>query len=238
MQQAERLRQAFEDRFWSEELGTYVLALDGSKAPCRVRTSNAGHCLFSGIASEERARIVAETLLSHDSFSGWGVRTVAAVERRYNPMSYHNGSIWPHDNALIALGLARYGLNERALEILAGLFDTSLFMDLHRMPELFCGFKRRAGEGPTLYPVACAPQSWAAAAPFMLLQAVLGMSVDAPGRRILFRRPVLPESLERLRIRRLRVGEATLDLVLERHAHNVGVNVVRRSGDVEIVTLS
>jgi glycogen debranching enzyme len=236
--QAEQIRQAFEDRFWSEDLRTYVLALDGAKAPCRVRTSNAGHCLFSGIASKERARAVAETLLAHDSFSGWGVRTVAAVERRYNPMSYHNGSIWPHDNALIAMGLARYGLNERALEILTGLFDASLFMDLHRMPELFCGFKRRVGEGPTLYPVACAPQSWAAAAPFMLLQAGLGMTVDAPRRQLTFRRPMLPESLERIRINRLRVGDSSVDLILERHVHNVGVNVLRRSGDLEIITLS
>src|SRR5262249_31125702 len=154
----------FEKTFWCEDLGTYALALDGAKQLCRVRTSNAGHCLFTGIAAPERAVRVARTLLGPESFSGWGVRTLATTEARYNPMSYHNGSIWPHDNALIALGLSRYGLEEEVLQIMNGLFDASLFLDLHRLPELFCGFVRRPGEGPTLYPVACAPQSWAAAA--------------------------------------------------------------------------
>src|SRR5205823_2033432 len=157
-----------------EDLGTYVLAQDGGKSPCRVRTSNAGHCLLTGIAAPERALRVARTLLSHDSFSGWGIRTVAAREARYNPMSYHNGSIWPHDNAPIAAGLARYGLKDEALRVMNAMFDASLFFDMHRLPELFCGFERRAGEGPTLYPVACAPQAWAAAAIFLLLQACLG----------------------------------------------------------------
>ena len=157
--QAAALRERFESAFWCDDLGTYALALDGDKKPCRVRTSNAGHCLFTGIADRERARRVANVLLSQESFSGWGVRTVAAGEARYNPMSYHNGSIWPHDNALIAQGLAHYGLKEGVLRILTGLFEASTFLDLHRLPELFCGFERRPGEGPTLYPVACSPQS-------------------------------------------------------------------------------
>ena len=238
LKQAETLRQQFEERFWSEELSTYALALDGRKRPCLVQTSNAGHCLYSGIASEERARRVAETLMGPDSFSGWGIRTLAASERRYNPMAYHNGSVWPHDNALIALGLARYGLNARVPEILEGLFDASLSMDLQRMPELFCGFKRRPGEGPILYPVACAPQSWAAGSIFMLLEACLGMNIDASRRQIVFHRPSLPESLGTVGIMGLTVGGASVDLVLERHAHNVGINVLRREGDLEIMTLS
>src|SRR5262245_28874592 len=161
--EAETLRERFEEAFWCDDLSTYALALDGKKRPCRVRTSNAGHCLFTGIASPERARRVADTLMREDSFSGWGIRTVACGEARYNPMSYHNGSVWPHDNALIGFGLARYRLSEGVLRVLTGMFDASLFVDLHRMPELFCGFPQRPGEGPTLYPVACAPQSWAAA---------------------------------------------------------------------------
>jgi glycogen debranching enzyme len=203
-----------------------------------VRTSNAGHCLLAGIAPEAHALRVAETLLGIDSFSGWGIRTVAATERRYNPMSYHNGSVWPHDNALVALGLARYGLNHRAVEVLGALFDACLYMDMHRMPELFCGFHRRPAEGPTLYPVACAPQSWAAASVFMLLQACLGMTVDAPAGRIVFRRPALPRFLEFVQVRNLRVGPSTVDLLLERHAHNVGVNVLKRDGPVQIETVS
>jgi glycogen debranching enzyme len=235
---AAALRTAFDAAFWDEELGTYVLALDGRKEPCRVRTSNAGHCLLAGIAPEAHALRVAETLLGIDSFSGWGIRTVAATERRYNPMSYHNGSVWPHDNALVALGLARYGLNHRAVEVLGALFDACLYMDMHRMPELFCGFHRRPAEGPTLYPVACAPQSWAAASVFMLLQACLGMTVDAPAGRIVFRRPALPRFLEFVQVRNLRVGPSTVDLLLERHAHNVGVNVLKRDGPVQIETVS
>ena len=234
---AEALRLAFEERFWVEELGTYALALDGEKRPCRVRTSNAGHALFAGIASRERAPRVAHALLSDTAFSGWGIRTVDASERRYNPMSYHNGSVWPHDNALIAAGFGRYGLKEAALRVLDGLFDASGFVQLQRMPELFCGFKRRPGEGPTLYPVACAPQSWAAGAVLTLLQAALGLAIDAPARQVIFSRPALPAALKTVRLEGLRVGEAAVDVVVERHAHDVGVTVARRTGDVEILTI-
>jgi glycogen debranching enzyme len=233
-QQARELRDRFEEVFWCEDLGTYALALDGDKRPCRVRTSNAGHCLLMGIASPERARRVAQTLLDPNSFSGWGVRTVATTEARYNPMSYHNGSIWPHDNALIACGLARYGLKEEVLQITEALFDVSLFVDLHRLPELFCGFIRRPGEGPTLYPVACAPQAWAAASVFLLLQACLGLGISASENRLYFSHPVLPPFLSKMQIHNLRVGEASVDLLLLRHGLDVGINVLRREGKLEI----
>jgi glycogen debranching enzyme len=233
--QAEILRRKFEDAFWCEELSTYGLALDGNKQLCRVRTSNPGHCLFSGIASSERARRVAATLTSETAFSGWGVRTVATTEARYNPMSYHNGSVWPHDNALIAAGLARYGFRTEAAKILSGLLDASIFFDLHRLPELFCGFHRRPGESPTLYPVSCAPQAWASAAIFLLLQACLGLEVRGLERKLVFTSPILPEYLNDLRILGLRVGEATLDLSLNRHGSDVGVNVLRREGPVAVV---
>lgn len=230
-----QLRARFEKTFWCEELSTYALALDGLKRPCRVRTSNAGHCLFSGIASPERAARVAATLSEPSSFSGWGIRTVASTEARYNPMAYHNGSVWPHDNAVIAWGFARYGLKRHVLDVLSGLFDASVFVDLHRMPELFCGFRRRPGEGPTLYPVACAPQAWAAATPFLLLAAALGLVIDAPRRRIRFDRPALPDALDRVRIDNLQVGPASVDLVLERVRGDVVINLARREGDLELV---
>jgi glycogen debranching enzyme len=235
--QAEELRRRFEEAFWCEELSTYALALDGRKEPCRVRASNAGHCLFTGIVSPDRAARVAETLLSDASFSGWGVRTVAETEARYNPMSYHNGSVWPHDNGLIAAGLARYRLTQQVQQVFTGLFDASIFMDLHRMPELFCGFVRRPGTGPTLYPVACAPQSWAGAAVFSLIQSLLGLTIDAPRRQIRFDRSVLPQSLKRIWITNLRVADATVDLSIERYPSDVGVELLRREGDVEIVVL-
>lgn len=236
-QQARMLKDRFEKTFWCEDLGLYALALDGKKRLCRVRTSNAGHCLLAGIASHDRALRTADTLLSDDFFSGWGIRTVAASEALYNPMSYHNGSVWPHDNALIAYGLARYGFKEHILKILTGLFDASIFLDLHRLPELFCGFVRRRGEGPTLYPVACAPQSWAVASVFLLLKACLGLYIDAPRGQISFSYPLLPEFLQEIEIKNLRVGRASVDFLLRRYARDVSVNVLRREGPVEIVVI-
>ena len=236
--QTESLRHHFEQTFWCEELSTYALALDGSKRPCRVRTSNAGHCLFAGVASEEHAHRVATTLTDETSFSGWGIRTVASSESRYNPMSYHNGSVWPHDNSLIAAGFARYELKGSAAMLLAGLMDASIFFDLHRLPELFCGFPRRPGESPTLYPVACAPQAWASGAVFLLLEACLGVSVVAPERRVLFSKPFLPEFLPEVSIRDLKIGNASVDLLLTRHDEgDVSVNVLRRNGALEVIVL-
>ncbi|HEY7527183.1 MAG TPA: amylo-alpha-1,6-glucosidase [Candidatus Limnocylindria bacterium] len=234
--EASELRARFDAAFWDEELGTYVLALDGDKRPCRVRASNAGHALLTGIALPARAERVARTLLADASYSGWGIRTVAAGEARYNPMSYHNGSIWPHDNSLIGLGLARYGFQADAARILGGLFDASRQFELARMPELFCGFTRRDGEGPTRYPVACAPQAWAAGAIFMLLQASLGMAIDAPAGCIRFDNPQLPPFLDDVTVRRLRVGAGSVDLQCEREGAGVAVRVLRRRGRVAVVS--
>src|SRR5690606_17822665 len=146
--------------------------------PCQVRASNAGHALWTGIAAPERAERLARVLMGPSSFSGWGVRTLAAGQARYNPMSYHNGSVWPHDNALIAAGLARYGFKAEAARIFEALFGASVYTELRRLPELFCGFARMRGQGPTLYPVACSPQAWAAAAPIGLIATCLGLSFD------------------------------------------------------------
>jgi glycogen debranching enzyme len=234
---AETLQARFEDSFWCDELGTYAIALDRHLQPCRVKSSNPGHCLFAGIARPDRGRRVADTLMSEDSFSGWGVRTVASGQVRYNPISYHNGSVWPHDNALIAAGLSRYGFTGAAAKILDALYGLSQVVDLHRLPELICGFHRRGDEHPTLYPVACAPQAWAAGAVYLLLQASLGLRIDSGARRVSFWRAVLPESIGSLEIANLRVGDATVDLHLERHPHDVGVTVLRRTGDVDIVAV-
>ncbi|HZR80122.1 MAG TPA: amylo-alpha-1,6-glucosidase [Candidatus Binatia bacterium] len=235
---AREMRDRFDDVFWDDEIGTYALALDGDKRPCRVRTSNAGHCLFSGIARAERSKAVATTLMHGDTFCGWGVRTVAASERRYNPMSYHNGSVWPHDNSVVAWGMSRYGLYEPVLAIFEGMFGAALGMDLRRLPELFCGFARRAGEGPTSYPMACAPQAWSAGAVSLLLQASLGLAIDAPARRIQLSQPRLPPFLDVVRLRDLRVGEASIDMQVVRHASDVGVTVTRRDGHVEVAVVT
>jgi glycogen debranching enzyme len=233
--QAETLSTRFEEAFWCDDLSTYALALDGNKKPCRVRTSNAGHCLYAGIARPDRARLVAETLLSPDSFSGWGVRTVAAGQARYNPLSYHNGSIWPHDNSLIVSGLAKYEFKDLAGRILLGLLDASRWADLRRLPELFCGLDRRRGEGPTLYPVACSPQAWASGAVFLLVQACLGASIQGARNRILFDRPYLPEGIPQLWIKGLRSGNASVDLFFERRNDAVRVEATDQQGDIEVV---
>ncbi|MDQ2941773.1 MAG: amylo-alpha-1,6-glucosidase [Chloroflexota bacterium] len=234
LDEADQLQDAFEEEFWSDELGTYAIALDGNKRPCLIRSSNVGHCLFTGIVKAPHARQAADALMAENSFSGWGVRTVPSGQIRYNPMSYHDGSVWPHDNALIAAGLARYGMQEHAIQILAGMFDASIHVDLARLPELFCGFSRRVGEGPTLYPVACSPQAWASAAVFMLLQACLGLEIDGVRGRVTLAHARLPAFVDDLQLHRLRVGDGSVDLLLTRQEGSVGVNVLHRDGSVEV----
>jgi glycogen debranching enzyme len=236
--QAKDLRIRFENAFWCEELGTYALALDGAKRQCRVRTSNAGHALFSGIAAPDRAARVAANLMDSTSFSGWGIRTLATSEARYNPMSYHNGSIWPHDNALIAMGLARYGHAKAAARVFQGLFDAAAESDLRRLPELFCGFPRRRSRSPVSYPVACSPQAWASATLPGLLAAVIGLHFVPQRSEIRFNRPVLPPFLDEVELHGLKVGTCEADVLLRRHAIDVGVTVLRRSGGVSVVTMS
>jgi glycogen debranching enzyme len=231
---ADRLQQQFEEAFWCEELGTYALALDGDKKPCRVRTSNAGQLLFTGIAQPERAARVAQSLAGRDFFTGWGLRTVSSREKRFNPTSYHNGSIWPHDNALIGMGLARYGHTAQALGLTCAVFDAAAHMHLRRLPELFCGFERKRDKSPTLYPVACAPQAWAACAPFALLQACLGLEIDADGALVTLHRPRLPPFLDWLKVTRLQVGDSRLDLLFRRQDQSVAVSLLAREGDAEV----
>jgi glycogen debranching enzyme len=235
---AETLQRRFEQVFWCEEIGTYALALDGEKKPCRVRSSNAGHALISGIASNERAARVAASLMEPTSFTGWGIRTIAEGEARYNPMSYHNGSIWPHDNGMIAMGMARYDLKAPLQPLLTGLFEASRFMEHYRLPELFCGFPRRPGQGPTAYPVACLPQAWAAASVFAVLGAMLGVSFDPAARLICFTRPAMPAWLDELRVEELRLCDASVDLLFRRHVSDVSVNVLKKEGQVDVILVA
>jgi glycogen debranching enzyme len=233
--QAEVLRERFEAAFWCEDLAIYALALDGAKQPCRVISSNAGQALLTGIAAPERAALVADTLLGTSCFSGWGVRTVARSAARYNPISYHNGSVWPHDNAVVALGLARYGLKPSVLRIFKGLFQAASYMDLRRLPELFCGFAWRGLTAPTLYPVACAPQAWASATVFALVQASLGLRFDQSGEEVRFDRPMLPDFLDQLHLRGLQAKHGVADVLLRRYGSEVSVDITRRQGKVPIV---
>lgn len=233
--QADALKARFNSDFWIPELATYALALDGHKKPCRVRASNAGHCLLSGIADPASAEMVARTLMGEHSFSGWGIRTVAHSESRYNPMSYHDGSVWPHDNALISVGFARYGFNEYSVRLLDSLLAASGFFEGQRLPELFCGFDRSPGKAPTQYPVACSPQAWASGAAFMLVQSCLGLWINAPARRIVLCRPSLPSQVTHLEIRDLQVRGSSIDLLVRADAESVSVSVQNQKGQLDMI---
>jgi glycogen debranching enzyme len=235
--EADALRVAFDTAFWCDEIATYALALDGRKQPCRVRTSNAGHALMTGIADPRRAASVAAALLNRNGSSGWGIRTLARGEARYNPMSYHNGSVWPHDNAIVALGLSRYGLKREAVAIFEAMFGAALYQDDHRLPELYCGFSRQRRRGPTSYPVACSPQAWAAATPFALLAACLGITIDHARGTLNLRNPVFPEFMDCLELRDVMVGSSRVDLRLDarRPSGSVSVEITRRIGDAQIL---
>jgi glycogen debranching enzyme len=232
---SERLKRRFDETFWCDALGTYAIAIDGAKRPCRVRSSNAGQTLFTGIALPERAHKIARTLLDVDSFSGWGIRTIASCESRYNPMSYHNGSVWPHDNAMIALGLSRYGLQAETAEVFTAIYEASTHFNSYRVPELFCGFHKRQGmAGPILYPVACSPQAWAAASVYLFMASLLGIQIDAPSRSVTLSKPQLPVFLPELNIRGLEVDGATVDLAFRSSGNCVDLRIENNTG-IEVV---
>jgi glycogen debranching enzyme len=235
--EAEELKQHFNEVFWDDGLGTYILALDGDKRPCRVVSSNVGHLLFSGIATQERAAKTAIVLMNDDMFNGWGIRTLSFKAARYNPMSYHNGSVWPHDTAIIAYGFARYGLMHQALRLMQGLFDASLFIELQRLPELFCGFPFRKGESPTAYPVACSPQAWSVAAVFLLVQACLRVTFDAHNKKLTLYKPMLPDYIKQIRISNLRFGDENFEIDLVKYEHDLGIHLIKKPVGWEVVTI-
>lgn len=234
-EEASELKTRFNDVFWSESKQTYYLALDGEKQPCNVVTSNAGHCLFSGIATKERARKIAKSIMNESMFSGWGIRTLASNEKNYNPMSYHNGSVWPHDNALIAYGFSRYGLQREVYKIITGIFDLSLFMEDQRLPELFCGFDKIKGKGPTAYPVACAPQAWAVGTVFLLIQSILGLQINSKKRIITLYKPNLPPFLNDITIKNLKINdECTVVLQVKKVHDEIVANILNDETEVKI----
>jgi glycogen debranching enzyme len=227
LQAAGRLRENFLKQFWWPEEHVFYLALDGQKRSCAVVSSNAGQCLWTGIVPEEHAEAMVNRLMCPDMYTEWGIRTLSSQAVRYNPMSYHDGSVWPHDTALVGAGFARYGRKEEAGRLLGNLYGVSLYYEGARLPELFCGFTRRQGYGPTRYPVACSPQTWAAGAPFLLLSALLGFEAEAEHVRLTLRQPALPSWLDQIELHGLRLGE--------QRAH---LHFVRTAGGVTAVTLT
>jgi glycogen debranching enzyme len=234
-QRAEHLRERFEADFWLPDEAYYALALDRDRAPCRVISSNPGHLLWTRMVSDSRAHIVARRMLADDMYTGWGVRTLASGERLYNPMSYHNGSVWPHDTAIAASGMRRYGLVQPALTLATGLFEAVLQVEHMRMPELFCGFRRVDGYGPTQYPVACSPQAWAAGVVFMLIGSMLGLSPDAADNQLTLNRPHLPAWLSWIELRGLRLRDSRLTLRASQGQDGAAVEMLSRAGDAELV---
>ena len=231
---AQALRTNFTRDFWLEPESTVALALDADKRPCRVMTSNAAHAMACGLLDRDREAALAPRLLAADMFSGWGVRTLSANEKRYNPMSYHNGSIWPHDNAIAAMALARIPGRAGALRILEGLFDAAVHLDSGSLPELFCGFPREPRLGPVPYPVACHPQAWAAASVFLILQAILGLEVHGFDRRLVIDSPVLPDKLEWLMVDGLAVGNGAASFLVRGTPRGASVEISDKRGPITI----
>jgi glycogen debranching enzyme len=228
--EAAALRQAIGERFWMEEQGTFALALDGAKRQVPTVSSNAGHVLWSRAATPEQAASVARVLLGPDMFSGWGIRTLSAAHQVYNPMSYHNGSVWPHDNALLINGLAMYGRAREALPVVRGLQEAAIGAEFQRLPELFCGMTRQRGVRLVRYPVSCSPQAWASAAFFLILQATLGLRPEAPSGILHVRNPVLPDFLDQLTITGMAVGDSRVALQFRRHGDRTLANLLSVEG--------
>jgi glycogen debranching enzyme len=235
-EEASRLKKRFNEDFWVEESQFYALALQSGGRPANVISSNQGHLLWSGIADADKAKLVVERLMREDMFSGWGIRTLSEREKRYNPLGYHLGTIWPHDNSIIAAGFKRYGFSKPVLELFNGIFRASIHFDNQRLPELFAGFSEKDYGVPVHYPVACHPQAWASATIPHLIETLLGFNPDGFSKRLRITHPVLPEFLDRLEFRRLRIGEALLDLGFSRTPRgSVAVEVLKLKGEVEVV---
>ncbi|MBU2166752.1 MAG: amylo-alpha-1,6-glucosidase [Alphaproteobacteria bacterium] len=233
---AETVRALVEDRYWMEDEQFYAIALDGDGAQCRAIGSNAGHLLFSGLPSRERAHQVTRRMLGAEFRSGWGLRTLARGQARFNPMSYHNGSVWPHDTVMAAAGMARYG-ERRAVALLLGEIYAAASHFHLRLPELFCGFEQAPGEPPIAYPVACLPQAWAAGSVFLMLQAALGVRIDAIEGVIEVENPILPAGIERLNVTNLSVGASRVDLAFQQMDSHTAVIPRRRAGPVSVRTI-
>ncbi|HEV2620487.1 MAG TPA: amylo-alpha-1,6-glucosidase [Frateuria sp.] len=228
------MRKAVEDLFWDEEMGNYGIARDGNDTLCRVRASNVGHLLYVGLPKLWRAKNVIRQFRTAAFDSGWGVRTLATQQARFNPMSYHDGSVWPHDVALCAAGMAHYGERDDAVRLLGETFEAAVHFGM-RLPELFCGFPRATGEPPIAYPVACLPQAWAAGSMFMMLQACLGVEVDGRRGEVRIDRPSLPDGVDRLTLHRLDVGGDSIDLGFERIGSRTVAFRAGGSADVRIL---
>ncbi|AFY42025.1 amylo-alpha-1,6-glucosidase [Nostoc sp. PCC 7107] len=234
-EEARNLKLRFNRDFWIEDQDFCALALDGDGKQVDSVTSNPGHCLQLGIFTPEKAYSVAERLRAPDMFNGWGIRTLSSLSPAYNPMGYHIGSVWPHDNSLIAMGLRSLGLIDQALELFQGILDMTGTQPYQRPPELFCGYERNGDNAPVQYPVACSPQAWATGSVFQLLQMIVNLVPDAKNNCLRIIDPALPESINQLSFHNLRVGTTILDLEFERSGNTTACRVAKKRGNLRVV---
>jgi glycogen debranching enzyme len=232
-QEAEELQQKFEKAFWMDDVSFYAIALDKDKKQVGSITSNPGHLLMSGMISAERAELVADTLLSPKMFSGYGIRTMGAEEAGYNPMSYHDGSIWPHDNSLIILGLSKMGKQYLANQVIQGLISASEHFEYDRLPELFCGYDKSVGK-PVNYPIACSPQAWAAGTPLVFIQSMLGLMTDSLKKEISLS-PVLLKKMNYLKVEKLPVGSGILSFTVNRKTKMFSVEINENTTGYQVI---
>jgi len=228
--EAADLKKRFNRDFWLEDEGFYALALGANKEPAESITSNPGQCLWTGIIDKDKAARVVERIFANDMFSGWGIRTLSSQAARYNPLGYHLGSVWPHDNSLIGIGLKRYGFEDELNELATGLYDCCRSFDYYRLPELFCGVPRTAHSFPVRYPVACRPQAWAAGTMPLFLQTILGFVPDATKNALKIVRPNLPYWLEQIEVRKLGIGNSSVDLLFERRKGRTRTSISNNGG--------
>ena len=232
--EAEDLKKRFNHDFWVEEQDFYAIALQKSNRPAAVISSNPGQALWTGIIDDSRGAAVVHRLTAEDMFSGWGVRTLSSREKRANPIGYHLGTVWPHDNSIIASGFRRYGFDAEAVQVLEGIVQAASYFEHYRLPEVFAGFSHQQFAVPMRYPVACHPQAWAAGSVPFLLTNLLGLQADAFSTTLHVVRPVLPKTIDELDFRRIKVGRGSVDLQFRRGAKGLEVEVSNRKGGVEV----
>jgi glycogen debranching enzyme len=237
-ERSDKIRSLLDPMFWMEGKHYYAMALDKNKKPLEVIASNPGHLLFSGAVTQEKAKHLVETLLDSGLFSGWGIRTLSQDEQTYNPMSYHRGSVWPHDNSLIGYGMAAYGFHKEASRVFTALYEAAFHFRDYRLPELFCGIQRKERNEPVQYPVSCSPQAWASGSPLLLLTAMLGLRPDAGGKQLSIVNPQLPEFLDFLRLENFRVGNSRIALEFRRQDDRTFCNVVAIKGEPVAISIA
>jgi len=234
--EAQELKKRFNKDFWMEERKYFAFGLDYQKKQIASITSNPGHCLYSGIVSQDKSEAVVKKLLSDEMFNGWGIRTMGKNEPGYNPTSYHNGSVWPHDNSIIINGLTRYNYHREAIKVINGLIKASQYFKYNRLPELFCGFSHKETQRPIEYPVACSPQAWACGSIYLIIQSLLGINADVISNRI-YLKPILPDKINKVEVKNLKIGDNRADFMLIKEGNRVKLSDVKTEGNIKLILL-